>query len=261
LICCPIVTPADLLEGLLKLSVWAGKWKMKFNINKCCIMQLSRHYHKSEFSYLMLGQVLNIVEWHFYLRVIIHHKLSWQPHVDYVCGKAMKLIGFLNWNLHWKKSWISYSCASSGNVQQVMQASYFEQIYCAYHMSFSCTFPLMYFQWLNVSWRYIMQKLWIWCSSKVNDIATANFLHFLFALYTFWLLRVLRMRHCSVNIQMVVKVLFIYCHYSYSIKSISQCTHKPRNLCKIMGISCKFYKSFNSITKDQNVTSLSTNHR
>jgi len=52
-------------------------------------MQLSRHHHKSEFSYLMSDQVLKIVEQHLYLGVIIGHKLSWQPHVDYVCGKAM----------------------------------------------------------------------------------------------------------------------------------------------------------------------------
>ena len=48
----------------------------------------------------MSGQVLRIVEQHSYLGVIIDHQLSWKPHVEYVCGKAMKLIGFLNRNLH-----------------------------------------------------------------------------------------------------------------------------------------------------------------
>jgi len=98
----PIETATDhqiLQEDLQKLSNWADKWKMKFNINKCCIMQLSKCHHVSEFSYSMSGQALNIVEQHSYLGVIIDHKLSWQPHVDYVCGKAMKLIGFLNRNL------------------------------------------------------------------------------------------------------------------------------------------------------------------
>jgi len=101
----PIVTSAGhliLQEDLLKLSVWADKWKMKFNINKInavYIIQLSRHHHKSEFSYLMSDQVLNTVEQHLYLGVI-DHKLSWEPHVYYVCGKVMKLIGFLNRNLH-----------------------------------------------------------------------------------------------------------------------------------------------------------------
>ena len=62
-------------------------------------MQLSKQHHKSEFLYSMSGQALTIIEQHSYVRVIIDHKLSWQPHVDYVCGKAMKLIGFLNRNL------------------------------------------------------------------------------------------------------------------------------------------------------------------
>ena len=48
----------------------------------------------------MSGQVLRIVEQHSYLGVIIDHQLSWKPHVEYVCGKAMKLIGFLNRNLN-----------------------------------------------------------------------------------------------------------------------------------------------------------------
>jgi len=43
--------------------------------------------------------ILKIVEQHPYLGVIIDHQLSWKPHVDYVRGKAMKQIGFLNRNL------------------------------------------------------------------------------------------------------------------------------------------------------------------
>ena len=48
----------------------------------------------------MSGQVLKIVKQHSYFGVIIDYQLSWKPHIDYLCGKAMKLIGFLNYNLH-----------------------------------------------------------------------------------------------------------------------------------------------------------------
>ena len=89
-----------LQEDLQKLSAWADKWEMKFNINKCCIMQLSKHHHKSESIYSMSGQVLKTVEQHSYLGIIIDHQLSWKPHTEYVCGKVMKLIGFLNCNLN-----------------------------------------------------------------------------------------------------------------------------------------------------------------
>ena len=49
----------------------------------------------------MSRQDLKIVKQHPYLGVIIDHQLSWKPHVDYACGKAMKQIGFffLNRNL------------------------------------------------------------------------------------------------------------------------------------------------------------------
>jgi len=53
-------------------------------------MQLSKHHHKSEFPFSMLGQDLKIVEQHPCLGVIIDHQLSYKPHVDYVQGKAMK---------------------------------------------------------------------------------------------------------------------------------------------------------------------------
>ena len=65
LIYCPNSTTVDhqiLQEDLQKLSAWSDKWEIKFNINKCCIMQLSKHCHKSEFLYSMSGQVLKIVE-------------------------------------------------------------------------------------------------------------------------------------------------------------------------------------------------------
>jgi len=63
-------------------------------------MQLSKHHHKNEFSCSMSGQDLKTVEQHPSLGVIIDHQLSWKPHVDYVRGKAMKQIEFLNRNLH-----------------------------------------------------------------------------------------------------------------------------------------------------------------
>jgi len=48
----------------------------------------------------MSGQALKIAKQHSYLGVIIDHQLSWKPHVDYVCSKAMKQIGLLSRNLH-----------------------------------------------------------------------------------------------------------------------------------------------------------------
>ena len=79
----PIFMPADhqiLQEDLQKLSAWADKWELKFNINKCCIMQLTKHHHKSEIIILcsMSDQVLRTVKQQSYLGVFIDHQLPWK---------------------------------------------------------------------------------------------------------------------------------------------------------------------------------------
>ena len=48
----------------------------------------------------MLNTPLNIVTEHIYLGVRLHHKLSWEPHVNYVCNKANQLLDFLKRNLY-----------------------------------------------------------------------------------------------------------------------------------------------------------------
>ena len=40
--------------------------------------------------------LLEIVDHHLYLGIYLHYKLSWQPQVAYICGKANKMVlGFL----------------------------------------------------------------------------------------------------------------------------------------------------------------------
>ena len=63
-------------------------------------MQVSNHHSKSLFTYEMSDIPLAVTEQHLYLGVKLHHKLSWKPHIDYICSKANKTIGFLKRNLH-----------------------------------------------------------------------------------------------------------------------------------------------------------------
>jgi len=98
----PINSSTDhqiLQQDLNTLTSWAATWQMQFNVNKCSILQLSKHHHKSLFPYSMMGKLLKIVEQHSYLGIQIDHRLSWRPQVDYVCSKATRLIGFLQRNL------------------------------------------------------------------------------------------------------------------------------------------------------------------
>ena len=73
---------------------------MEFNIPKCNILQISTHLAKRNFTYKMNDIPLNTVLEHDYLGVCLHHKLSWRPHVDRMCNKASRLLGFLKRNLY-----------------------------------------------------------------------------------------------------------------------------------------------------------------
>ena len=48
----------------------------------------------------MCKQGLSIVLEHNYLGIHLHHKLSWNPHIIYVCSKASQLLSFLKRALH-----------------------------------------------------------------------------------------------------------------------------------------------------------------
>ena len=51
-----------LQQDLNTLNTWAKTWQMKFNVDKCCILQLSKHHHKTTFLYHMSNKPLKVVE-------------------------------------------------------------------------------------------------------------------------------------------------------------------------------------------------------
>ena len=98
-----IATPNDhriLQNDLDSLTQWARIWLMEFNIPKCNILQYTTHHSKSTFTYKMSNIPLNIVSEHTYLGIRLHHTLSWEPHINYISGKANCLFGFLKRNLY-----------------------------------------------------------------------------------------------------------------------------------------------------------------
>ena len=46
----------------------------------------------------MSNTSLDVVQQHTHLGIRLDHKLSWEPHVNYVCGKANRLLVFLKRN-------------------------------------------------------------------------------------------------------------------------------------------------------------------
>ena len=99
----PIHSPEDqniLQSDLDKLSAWGDVWQMKFNVQKCCIMQLSTSPSTNSFCYTMCRSPLQVVEEHNYLGILLDNKLSWTPHINSLCRKANRLLGFLRRTLH-----------------------------------------------------------------------------------------------------------------------------------------------------------------
>ena len=91
----------QILQNDLNLLIkWSTDWKMDFNISKCKILQITIHHNKSVFTYQMLNSPLETVLEHNHLGIRLHHKLSWELYISYICNKANRLLGFLKRNLY-----------------------------------------------------------------------------------------------------------------------------------------------------------------
>ena len=96
-------TPKDfqgLQEDLVKLEEWQDRWAMSFNPAKCVIMKLPSQGAQSnvEKVYTFCGQALQEVSTYPYLGVEIDNRLRWDAHINKVCSKASRVLGFLRRN-------------------------------------------------------------------------------------------------------------------------------------------------------------------
>ena len=98
-----IKSPHDhvaLQKDLDALNDWANRWQMKFNIGKCSIMRISHARTSKVYTYTLGGEVLSVVEQHPYLGITISDRLNWNSHIQSICGKANRALGFVRRNLH-----------------------------------------------------------------------------------------------------------------------------------------------------------------
>ena len=82
------------------LGSWARKWGMRFQPVKCTMMQLTnKRINKIVASYTLEGTVLENVDSIKYLGVTITNDLKWNTHINNICSKANRTLGFLRRNL------------------------------------------------------------------------------------------------------------------------------------------------------------------
>ena len=88
-----------LQEDLRRLEIWEDSWEMSFHPDKCTTLPVTRKTTPFTSEYHLHGQILKTVESAKYLGVTIQKNLSWDKHINNVCVKANKTLGFLRRNL------------------------------------------------------------------------------------------------------------------------------------------------------------------
>ena len=87
-----------LQRDINSLLIWADKWGMRFNPDKCCVLRTSGGI-KSQRFYHMKGHILKQESEVKYLGVTFSDNLKWGPHIQSVVKKANQKLGFIRRNL------------------------------------------------------------------------------------------------------------------------------------------------------------------
>ena len=89
----------SLQQDLDHLQVWEREWDMEFNPSKCQVVRVSRARRPIPSVYHLHGQVLEVVDHAKYLGVDISANLKWNEHIDNICKKATRSLGFVKRNI------------------------------------------------------------------------------------------------------------------------------------------------------------------
>ncbi len=80
-------------QDLSSIEIWCKKWFVEVNIAKTHAMLLSRHADVQLPSPIMFkNSIIEVVNEHKHLGVIISKNMSWTPHIDYIVSKAQNCI-------------------------------------------------------------------------------------------------------------------------------------------------------------------------
>ena len=89
----------QLQEDLVQLGLWVNSWQMTLNPHKCSILHVCNKRNTVCAKYTINGFPSNCVSGVRYLGVSISSKMFWSDHIDDICTKARKSLGFFCRNL------------------------------------------------------------------------------------------------------------------------------------------------------------------
>lgn len=84
-----------LQRDLFRIQRWCQEWNMKLNLGKTVHMCFSRKQDGPKSVYMIDSTPLQTVFEFKYLGIYLTPSLCWHRHVDFVTGKACKVLGFL----------------------------------------------------------------------------------------------------------------------------------------------------------------------
>ena len=86
-------------EDLNNLFGWINTWQMKFDVDKCVVMNIGNLKIKSKYEYKMNSQILETMKHHPYLGVELPDNMKDNNHIDTITSKASRVLGFVKSNL------------------------------------------------------------------------------------------------------------------------------------------------------------------
>ena len=98
-----IVKPHDtekVQADLTTMGVWEVLWKMKFHATKCNVLTVTGKRKPIQTEYKLHGHSLSRVTSAKYLGVTITEDLRWDSHINDICAKANRTLGFLRKNIN-----------------------------------------------------------------------------------------------------------------------------------------------------------------
>ena len=87
-------------KDLDTLHSWSVKWDMKFNLNKCHIIKLSRKQIQYKHKYTLGSFTLPYCNTFTYLGITVSSDLSWSNHINNIATKATNTLNFIKRNIY-----------------------------------------------------------------------------------------------------------------------------------------------------------------